>query len=122
MQGGTKRRLSAAERAAYDSPFPGAEYKVATRAYPSLVPASADNPGCGDNRRAWEAFERWTKPFICCYSDGDPITRGLDQEFLQRVPGTKGQPHKTLRGGHFLQEDDPGEFARLVIDACRRGA
>ena len=78
VQGGTKRRLSAAERAAYDAPFPSAEYKVATRAYPSLVPVSADNPACGDNRRAWEVFERWNKPFICCFSDGDPITRGLD--------------------------------------------
>lgn len=68
-------------------------------------------------------FERWTKPFICCFSDGDPITRRVDREFRARVPGgATGQPHTTLRGGHFLQEDDAQRFAALVVDACRHSA
>lgn len=80
------------------------------------------NPGrfSADNHRAWETFEQWNKPFICCFSDGDPITRGLDREFHSRVPGTRGQPHVTLHGGHFLQEDDHMRFAELIIDACDR--
>jgi haloalkane dehalogenase len=121
VQGGTRHWLSRAERAAYDAPFPSAEYKAAARAYPSLVPISSYSPvGSADNHRAWTVFEQWTKPFICCFSDGDPITRGLDREFLRRVPGTKGQPHATLRGGHFLQEDDALRFAQLVVQACGR--
>lgn len=120
VQGGTRRRLSAGERAAYDAPFPSAEYKVAARVYPSLVPVSNYSPlASADNHRAWEVFEKWDKPFICCYSDRDPITRGLDREFLERVPGTRGQPHTTLHGGHFMQEDDPHRFADLVIEATR---
>ena len=118
VQGGTKRKLSKAERAAYDAPFPAAEYKAAARVYPSLVPVEPDNVACEANRRAWQVFERWEKPFICCYSDGDPITRGLDRAFRERVPGARNQPHTTLRGGHFMQEDDPKTFAKLVIDAC----
>jgi haloalkane dehalogenase len=121
VQGGTKRTLSAAERAAYDAPFPSAEYKVAARVYPSLVPVTPDNPASEANRRAWQVFERWDKPFVCCFSDGDPITRGWDRVWLQRVPGTRGQPHTTLRGGHFMQEDDPQTFVRLVVQACGRG-
>ncbi len=121
VQGGTRHWLSRAERTAYDAPFPSAEYKAAARAYPSLVPVSNYSPvGSADNHRAWAVFEQWAKPFICCFSDGDPITRGLDREFLQRVPGTKGQPHVTLRGGHFLQEDDARRFAQLVVQACGR--
>jgi len=120
VQGGTKRRLSAAERAAYDAPFPSAAYKAATRVYPSLVPVKPDNPACDANRKAWKVFERWEKPFICCYSDGDPITRGLDRAFRERVPGARGQPHTTLKGGHFMQEDDPLTFARLVITAAKQ--
>ena len=120
VQGGTKRRLSAAERAAYDAPFPSAAYKAATRVYPSLVPVRPDNPACDANRKAWKVFERWEKPFICCYSDGDPITRGLDRAFRERVPGARGQPHTTLKGGHFMQEDDPQTFARLVITAAKQ--
>jgi haloalkane dehalogenase len=121
VQGGTRRRLSAAERAAYDAPFPSSEYKAAARVYPSLVPVSPDNPACGANRAAWKVFESWDKPFICCYSDGDPITRGLDRGFRERVPGARGQPHVTLRGGHFMQEDDAAAFAELVISACAGG-
>jgi haloalkane dehalogenase len=34
VQGGTRHWLSGAERAAYDAPFPSAEYKTAARAYP----------------------------------------------------------------------------------------
>ena len=45
----------------------------------------------------------------------DTYTRGGDAEFLRRVPGTKGQPHTTLHGGHFLQEDDPQRFAELIL-------
>ena len=118
VQGGTKRRLSTAEIAAYDAPFPSAEYKAAARVYPSLVPVTPDNPATAANLRAWKVFERWEKPFICCFSDGDPITRGADRAFRERVPGARAQPHTTLKGGHFLQEDDPQTFARLVIDAC----
>jgi haloalkane dehalogenase len=121
VQRGTRHWLSRAERTACDAPFPSAQYKAAARAYPSLVPVSNYSPvGSADNHRAWTVFEQRTKPFICCFSDGDPITRGLDREFLQRVPGTKGQPHTTLRGGHFLQEDDAQRFAQLIVQACGR--
>ncbi len=120
VQGGTKRRLTPAERAAYDAPFPSATYKTAARVYPLLVPLTPDNPASEANREAWRVLERWEKPFICCYSDGDPITRGIDQMFRSRVPGTRNQPHTTLHGGHFMQEDDPGRLADLVIAACGR--
>jgi len=118
----TKRKLGAHEVAAYDAPFPSAAYKVGARIFPSLVPTRRDDPASDANRRAWTVFENWYKPFITCFSDGDPITRGLDRGFLDRVPGTRGQPHATLRGGHFVQEDDPETFARLIIQACARAA
>jgi haloalkane dehalogenase len=82
------------------------------------VPVSPDNPACAANEDAWRVFERWEKPFICCYSDGDPITRGLDRAFRERVPGARGQRLATLSGGHFMQEDDPQNFAQLVVAAC----
>lgn len=121
VQGGTRRRLSKAERAAYDAPFPSEAHKVATRAYPSLVPISRDMPGAADNLRAWKVYEQWQKPFVCCFSDGDPITGGLDQEFLRRVPGARGQNHITLHGGHFMQEDDAARLAQLAIASAPSG-
>jgi haloalkane dehalogenase len=119
---GTKRKLTSAEKAAYDAPFPAASYKAGARVFPSLVPARPDDSASDANRRAWKVFETWEKPFITCFSDGDPITKGVDRRFRDRIPGARGQPHTTLHGGHFIQEDDPKTFARLIIEACGRSA
>ena len=118
---GTHRSLSAAERAAYDAPFPGAEHRAGARALPRLVPTRPDQAGAADNRRAWRALERWEKPFLTAFSDGDPVTRGLERVFHRRVPGARGRDHPTIRGaGHFLQEDRGEELARVVADFVLR--
>jgi haloalkane dehalogenase len=114
---GTRRELSAAEIAAYDAPFPTRASKAAARAYPPLVPFAGD-VAVPDQLRAWQALERWEKPFLCCFSDGDPITSGGDALFVGRVPGTAGQSHRTLKGGHFIQEDDPAGFVAAIVDAA----
>lgn len=118
VKSGTMRGLSASEVAAYDAPFPTRASKVATRIYPGMVPF-AGNPAVPDQLRAWDAFDRWDKPFLCCFSDGDPITQGGDAIWHERVPGTRGMAHRTLRGGHFIQEDDPEGFAAAIADAAR---
>lgn len=115
---GSKRALTAEEIAAYDAPFPTRASKVAARAYPSFVPLG-NNVAVPDQLKAWEVFEAWDKPFLCCFSDGDPITRGGDRKFLERVPGTKGMDHRTLKGGHFIQEDDPAGFVAAILDVAK---
>ncbi|HEU4457464.1 MAG TPA: haloalkane dehalogenase [Longimicrobium sp.] len=122
VQAGSRTRLPADVVAAYDAPFPEAKYKAGARAFPPLVPTRPDDPAAPGNRRAWEVLERWDKPFLTAFSDGDPITRGLDRPFRARVPGAVRQPHATIRGaGHFLQEDRGEELAGVVIDFMRRG-
>jgi haloalkane dehalogenase len=117
VSGGCSKRLSADVVAAYDAPFPDETYKEGARQFPVLVPTSADDPAHDDNVAAWRALAAWTKPFLCCFSDGDPITRGADRKFLATVPGTQGQRHVTVEGaGHFLQEERGPELARLLID------
>ena len=70
---------------------------------------------------AWKVLERWTKPFLCCYSDGDPITRGAERKFLEMVPGTKGQAHVTIEGGgRFRQEEKGVELAGVLNDFIAR--
>ncbi len=120
VQAATRRRLSAAEIASYDAPFPANAHKAGARIFPALVPVEPGDVAVPDQQRAWQAFEAWTKPFVCCFSDGDPITRGGDAPFLRRAPGTKGQPHVTLHGGHFIQEDDPEGFVRAILASCGR--
>ena len=114
----TVRELSADEIAAYDAPFPDDSYKAGARIFPSLVPTAPDDPTASANRAAWEIFERWEKPFLCCFSDRDPVTRGGDAAFLSRVPGTAGQPHETIENAHhFVQEDSPNDLARIILQA-----
>ena len=114
----TVRELLADEVAAYDAPFPDDSYKAGARIFPSLVPTAPDDPTASANRAAWEIFERWEKPFLCCFSDRDPVTRGGDGAFLSRVPGTAGQPHETIENAHhFVQEDSPNDVARIILQA-----
>jgi haloalkane dehalogenase len=117
---GSKRALSADEIAAYNAPFPSRASKVAARVYPSFVPLG-DNVAVPDQIKAWEVLEAFDKPFLCCFSDGDPITRGGDRKFLERVPGTKHVAHRTLHGGHFIQEDDPAGFVEAILEVARAG-
>ena len=106
--------------AAYDAPFPDESYKEGARQFPMLVPCRPDDPASEANRRAWQSLERFEKPFLCAFSDGDPITRGADALFLARVPGTAGQPHTTIEGGgHFLQEDRGPQLADAVARFVR---
>ncbi len=117
VQSGTVSDLSPGVVAAYDAPFPDSTYKAGARAFPKLVPATPNDPAAAANRAAWEKFRNWRKPFLTAFSNRDPITRGADKAFLQSVPGTKNQPHTTVRNaGHFLQEDKGPELASVVID------
>ncbi len=114
IQRGTGRRLDNEELRAYDAPFPSERYMAGARAFPLLVPISRRNPAVPRNRKAWDVLERWEKPFLTAFSDGDPLTRGGEREFQARVPGARGLRHATLEGGHFLQEDCPDDIVALI--------
>ena len=120
VNAGAKRSLTPEEIAAYDAPFPTRASKVAARIFPSFVPLG-DNVAVFDQKRAWAALERFDKPFLCCFADGDPITRGGDALFTGRVPGAQGMAHRTLHGGHFIQENDPEGFVAAIRDVAAAG-
>jgi len=117
VQGGCRTALPEEVVAAYDAPFPDDSFKEGARVFPSLVPVAPDDPSAEPNRQAWEVLQRFDRPFLTAFSDGDPITRGGDSVFHKLIPGAKGQPHTTIEGaGHFLQEDRGEELARVVVD------
>ena len=120
VNAGAKRQLTPAEIAAYDAPYPTRASKVAARIFPSFVPLG-DNVAVPDQKRAWVALEAFDKPFLCCFTDGDPITRGGDALFTSRIPGAHGMAHRTLKGGHFVQENDPEGFVAAIRDVAAAG-
>ena len=122
VEGGCARRPLAPEVvAAYDAPFPDDRFKAGARVFPTLVPISTDDPSSKANIAAWQVLERFDKPVLTAFSDADPVTKGGDRGFQQRVPGASGQPHTTIvNAGHFLQEDAGEELAHVVNDFVAR--
>jgi haloalkane dehalogenase len=112
---GSLRELTPEEIAAYDAPYPDESYKSGARIFPTFVPVTPEHPSVAENKAAWQVLEAFDKPFLTAFSDGDPVSKGGDVPFQQRVPGAKGQKHTTIQGGgHFLQEDRPAEIAALI--------
>ena len=116
IKGGTVRDISQDIIEAYNAPFPDDTYKEAARQFPTLVPVTPDDPSSQVNRDAWEKLKEWDKPFLCAFSDSDPVMAGVDKAFIKLVPGTKDMPHTTIeRAGHFLQEDNPEDCVKAIL-------
>jgi haloalkane dehalogenase len=114
---GTTTDLTPEVVAAYDAPFPDESYKEGARQFPLLVPTTPDDPASVPNRQAWAVLRGFERPFLCAYSDSDPITKGADRAFLDAVPGCRNQDHVTIEGaGHFLQEDRGERLAEVVTE------
>ncbi|NQY90919.1 MAG: haloalkane dehalogenase [Deltaproteobacteria bacterium] len=112
---GAEKAVAPEEVAAYDAPFPDPSYKMGPRAMPSHVPTLPGDPSTQANLAAWKVLEQWDKPFLCAFADNDPVTRGAEKAFLERVPGSKGLAHVTFNGGgHFIQETRPDELAGII--------
>ncbi len=119
IQGGTVKELGEGVREAYDAPYPDETFKAGARIFPSLVPVSEDMDGAADNVKAWKVLSKFEKPFLTCFSDSDPVTKGSDKLLQKLIPGCEGQAHTTVQGGgHFLQEDCPKELSEIIVDFC----
>ncbi len=121
VNGGCTSALSPEIIAAYNAPFPDASYQEGARQFPILVPISSDDPARAANLAAWEGLERFDRPFLCAFSDSDPVTAGGERGLRARIPGAQGQSHVTIPGGHFLQEDSGPALARVVSEFVAAG-
>lgn len=120
---GSLRELSAAEKAAYDAPYPEERFKAGARRFPALVPITPEHASVAENKAAWKVLEAFRKPVLTAFSDGDPVSKGGERIFHERVPGAKGQKHLTIKGGgHFLQEDRPAELVDVIDGFIRETA
>ena len=88
--------------------------------------ASLSVAGAGDARRSCERSEPQGMEGVRALGQAVHLLlqrrrsdhTGHRSRVPERVPGARGQPHTTLSGGHFIQEDDPRAFAGLVVAAC----
>lgn len=115
------RVFTDAEKAAFNAPYPDETYLAGARRFPSLIPLFHDEPEVEENRAAWEVLKQFDKPFMCAFSDDDPVTAGADKAFLDNVPGCQGVEHRTItEAGHFLQHEQPGQCVQAILDITGR--
>ncbi len=113
---GTVQPLSEKVYEAYNAPFPSEDYKAGARIFPTLVPIEQDDPESIKNLRAWDKLKSWNKPFLTIFGDEDTIMIGAEKTFQKLIPGAKGQNHKILNAGHFIQEEKGEHLAKLIIE------
>ena len=78
------------------------------------MPVTPEHGSVAENIAAWKVLEQFAKPVVTAFSDNDPVSKGGDIPIQARIPGAKGQPHVTLSGGHFLQEDCPNDIVEIL--------
>jgi haloalkane dehalogenase len=121
VHGGTTGKLTDAEVAAFNAPFPDDTYKAGARQFPMLVPATPDDPAAKPNRQAWKVLRGLDIPVLTAFGADDKVMAGIDKVFQQLMPGAAGQPHTVLQdAGHFLQEDVGPALARHTLDFIAR--
>ncbi|WP_299044328.1 haloalkane dehalogenase [uncultured Tateyamaria sp.] len=114
--GGTETKLTEAEVAAYNAPFPDESHKAGARMFPMLVPDSPDDPAAEPNRAAWRVLAGLELPVLTAFGAQDRVMAGVEKVFQRMMPGAAGQDHVIFDGaGHFLQEDVGEELARAAV-------
>jgi haloalkane dehalogenase len=111
----TKHKLTDAEAAAYNAPFPSAEYQTAALAFPRLVPIRPDDPGAYENRVAIEKLRTLNLPVLLPWGDADPVLGKLEPE-LRSIFRNVAPPLAISGAGHFLQEDAGEEIANHIVN------
>jgi haloalkane dehalogenase len=120
VQSGCRTPFTDDVRAGYDAPFPDQTFVAGPRAMPLIVPTRPDDPATAANRAAWDVLRTLDVPFVCAFSDGDPITASMEPVLRATMPGAAGRAHPTITGaGHFLQEDAGPALAEVVVDLVR---
>ncbi|MEM6672031.1 MAG: haloalkane dehalogenase [Planctomycetota bacterium] len=93
------------EVAAYEAPFPDAEFKAGVRRFPSLIATRPDFPGVETSMRALRFWsEEWTGETFMAIGMQDPMlgpeVMGHMRELIAGCP----EPMELPDAGHFVQE------------------
>lgn len=116
-------RLSDAEAAAYDAPFPTTASKAGAVAWPLLVPMEPDGPVADTMRETRERLVQWTKPAFVLFAPEDPILGAAHSFFRNLIPSATDQPEVVINdAGHFSPEEKGPQIARHVRSFIERTA
>ena len=103
---------------AYEAPFPDCWHKAGVARWPLLVPLYKDDPVTPHMIQAIKCLKAWNKPALVMFSNKDPVTRGIEGQFMKIIPNAKKVDIKG--GGHMLQESHGKELADNVVKFLSR--
>lgn len=108
--------LTDAEVAAYDAPFPGAEYKAGVRRFPQLVQTDPGMEGVDTGRAAIEFWsQRWQGESFMAIGMQDPVLGPPAMYAMRKLIRGCPEPMEIAEGGHFVQEWGE-DIARAAVD------
>ena len=112
--------LSAAERSAYNAPFPDSGHRAALRAFATLVPQSLDGDAADVSRQTLDFWrERWTGQTLMAVGPQDPVLGPTGMPDVQAVIRGRGEPLVLNHAGQFVP--DHGEsIARQALSFFHR--
>jgi haloalkane dehalogenase len=115
IRGAAFTELAAGTVAAYTAPFPDVDSKAGIRAFPSMVPMAADDPGAAEGRATAAYLSTDDRPSMLLWGDSDPalplepVGHAVQRFFPTAEPLTVIE-----NAGHFLQEDQGEKIGRLI--------
>ena len=108
--------MRAEEAAAYNAPFPDKGYRAALRAFPPMVPETADSPGAAISRQAQAFWQNdWQGQSLMAIGLQDPVLgEGVMRQLQAQIRGCP-EPMLLPEAGHFVQEQ-----GRVIAEAAVR--
>lgn len=103
--------------AAYNAPFPSAEYQAGVNVFPTLVPFSPTQDGYAQGREALHFWKHhWTGPtFMAMGAKDRVIPPALMKRLASYIRGCP-EPMVLPQTGHFVQEQSGEEVARAALE------
>jgi haloalkane dehalogenase len=111
------RPLNEAEMEAYRSPFPDREARLPTLVWPRELPIEgepADVVAIVEDYGQWMATSSVPKLFI--NAEPGSLLIGRSRDFCRAWPN---QDEVSVRGIHFIQEDNPNEIGTALAEFLR---
>jgi haloalkane dehalogenase len=106
--------------AAYDAPFPDAASKAGARAFPLLIPQTADAPGAAAGQRVLAGLRGDRRPTLMLWADSDPVLPlTVGERFAESIG--RAAPTVIEDASHFLQEDQGPQIGELIADWLTAG-
>ncbi|WP_427912149.1 tRNA adenosine(34) deaminase TadA [Ramlibacter sp. MMS24-I3-19] len=107
--------LAPDECAAYDAPFPDRGHRAALRAFPAMVPETADADGAAISREAREFWRtQWSGRSLMAIGAQDPVLGTPVMENLRAVIRGCPEPMVLADAGHFVPEHGEAIARRAV--------